>query len=143
MAAPVPLLDRLQARRWRITPQRRAVASVLAGEHVHLSAEEVHQAAQDLVPELSLATVYNALNELVGMGELREVRVADGPVRYDPNVSDRHHHLVCRRCGAIYDVVPSGLEALALARSQRRGFAVEDVEITFRGRCGACAAAPA
>ena len=140
MAAPAPLLDRLRARQWRITPQRRAVASVLTGEHVHLTAEEVHQAAQALVPELSMATVYNTLNELVGMGEVLEVRAAPGPARYDPNVTAGRHHLVCRQCGAIYDVKPSGLDSLSLTRTQRRGFSVEDVEITFRGRCPTCAA---
>lgn len=136
--APASLLDRLRARQWRITPQRRAVATVLRGEHVHLTAEEVHVAAQALVPELSLATVYNTLNELVTMQEVLEVRAAHGPARYDPNVSAGHHHLVCRDCGAIYDVVPSGLDGLGLTGSQRHGFAVDDVEITFRGRCSGC-----
>jgi len=138
IAAPAPLLDRLRARQWRITPQRRAVASVLTGEHVHLTADEVRQAAQALVPELSLATVYNTLNELVVMREIREVRAADGPARYDPNVSEGHHHLVCRVCGTIYDVVPAGLPGLGLDRAERHGFALDDVEITFRGRCPEC-----
>jgi len=35
------LADRLVARGWRITPQRRAVLVALEGEHVHLSAEQV------------------------------------------------------------------------------------------------------
>jgi Fe2+ or Zn2+ uptake regulation protein len=34
-----------------------------------------------VVPEVSLATVYNALNELVAMGEITEVRPADGSTR--------------------------------------------------------------
>ena len=65
-----PLPDRLQARGWRITPQRRAVIGALDGEHVHLSAEQVHAAARRAVPEVSLATVYNTLNELADMGEI-------------------------------------------------------------------------
>ena len=134
-----PLLDRLRARHWRITPQRRAVASVFVGEHVHLTAEEVHNAARDLVPELSLATVYNTLNEMVAMGEVLEVRGAHGPARYDPNVGAPHHHLVCRSCGTMYDVVPTGVEALMLARPQQHGFSVEAVDITFRGLCRNCA----
>lgn len=92
---------------------------MLTGEHVHLTAEEVHQAAQALVPELSLTTAYDTLNELVVMGEVLEVRAAHGPARYDPNVSAGHHHLVGRACGAIYDVMPTGLDRLALAPSQR------------------------
>src|SRR5918997_4992162 len=81
-----PLLDRLRGRGWRITPQRRAVVHALAGEHVHRTADQVHAAARGLVPEVSLATVYNTLNELVSMGEISAIHVGDGSARYDPKV---------------------------------------------------------
>jgi hypothetical protein len=44
--------------------------------------------ARVLLPEISLATVYNTLNELVAMGEVREVQAGDGPRRAAPH-SDR------------------------------------------------------
>ncbi len=72
------------------------------------------------------------------MGELVEVRPPSGPVRYDPNAADRHHHLVCTSCSALFDVRPEGLEALHLTAGQRHGFRVEDVEVVFRGRCASC-----
>ena len=50
------------------------MAEVLAGEHVHLRADAVYTRAQRLLPEISLATVYNTLNELVDMGEVLETR---------------------------------------------------------------------
>ena len=60
--------------------------------------------------------VYNALNELREMGEILEIGL-DGRVRrYDPNVSEAHHHLVCERCGAIRDVWPRSQARLALPR---------------------------
>ena len=67
------LVQRLRDRAWRLTVQRRVVAEVLAGEHVHLTAEAVYSRAQRLLPEISLATVYNTLNELVDMGEVLEI----------------------------------------------------------------------
>ncbi|MBW3579951.1 MAG: transcriptional repressor [Actinobacteria bacterium] len=133
-----PLIERLEARRWRITPQRRAVAETLVGEHVHLSADEVFSRARTGFPDISRATVYNTLNELVAMGEVGEVRSPTGPVLYDPNGTDRHHHLVCTGCGTLFDVRPEGVDALHLAPGQRHGFRVEDVEVVFRGRCGTC-----
>jgi Fur family transcriptional regulator, stress-responsive regulator len=147
MASPIvrtavdtdPLLDRLRDRGWRITPQRRAVAQALAGEHVHLTPDEVHAAAKRIVPELSLATVYNTLNELVGMGEVSEIRLADGSARYDPKIGPDHHHLVCESCGLILDVEPRGVEGLSLPPAQRYGMKVERVEVVFRGQCSACA----
>ena len=49
------LSERLRERGWRVTSQRRAVAEALAGEHVHLTADEVHRRARDVLPE-GLAT---------------------------------------------------------------------------------------
>jgi Fur family transcriptional regulator, stress-responsive regulator len=132
------LADRLVARGWRITPQRRAVVGALEGEHVHLSAEQVLAGARRVVPEVSLATVYNALNELVAMGEITEVRLADGSTRYDPKIGPDHHHLLCEGCGLTFDVEPLGVKGLALPPEQRFGMVVESVEVVFRGRCSNC-----
>lgn len=141
MEAASPLLERLRQRSWRLTPQRRAVAQVLRGDHVHLTADDVLAAARTEVPEISLATVYNTLNELVAMGEVLEVRVAGGPARYDPNAGVPHHHLVCRSCGAIYDIQPQGVDRLQLSGGDRHGFGTVEVEVTFRGLCPACSPA--
>ncbi len=132
------LAQRLRDRGWRLTAQRRVVAEVLAGEHVHLTADEVHTMAQRTLPEISLATVYNTLNELVGMGEALEIAPGDGPKRYDPNVATAHHHLHCVSCGALRDVNPEGAAALSLPPDERHGFEVLDVDIVFRGRCPHC-----
>ena len=136
------LLERLRTRGWRVTPQRRAVAEVLAGDHVHLAADEVHERARERLPEVSLATVYNTLGELVEMGEVLELRIGNGPARYDPNVHARHHHLVCTGCGALLDIHPAGVEQLKLPRSQNHGYVIDDIDITFRGRCPQCSKAP-
>jgi Fur family ferric uptake transcriptional regulator len=132
------LVQRLRDREWRLTVQRRVVAEVLAGEHVHLTAEAVHSRAQRLLPEISLATVYNTLNELVDMGEVLEISTGDGPKRYDPNTTTPHHHLHCVGCGTLRDVNPKGSDQLTLPGSQQHGFEVLDVEIVFRGLCPDC-----
>ncbi len=132
------LLERLEHQGWRITPQRRAVAVALVGEQVHLTAEEVHVRARAVVPEISLATVYNTLNELAARGEVAEVRVAGGSARYDPNIHRAHHHLVCDGCGLILDVHPDGLGGVELSPDERNGFTLNDVEVVFRGLCTSC-----
>jgi Fur family transcriptional regulator, stress-responsive regulator len=133
------LLERLQSRRWRLTAQRRAVAEVLRGEHVHLTAEAIHDLARTRLPEISIATVYNTLNELVAMGELLEVSAGGGPKRYDPNARQPHQHLVCLRCGELRDVSPTGEQGLDVPTAQRHGYQLIDVDIVFRGLCPACA----
>jgi len=132
------LLGRLREREWRLSAQRRAVAEVLVGEHVHLTAEQVHDLARARLPEISRATVYNTLNELTAMGELLEVEVAEGPKRYDPNVTEPHDHLVCEGCQAIRDV-PRTSPPPPVSDEARGGFLVTAVEVTYRGLCPSCA----
>lgn len=138
---PHPLLyDRLLARGWRMTAQRRAVSQALVGDHVHLTADEVFREAQAALPEISLATVYNTLNDLVAMGEVREVSYDRGPMRYDPNGPEPHDHLVCVECGEIWDVEPHG-PPMELPEGERHAYEVLGVEVVFRGRCPRCAQA--
>lgn len=133
-----PLIDRLRHRGWRLTAQRRVIAEAMTGEHVHLAADEVLERAREALPEVSLATVYNTLNELVSIGELLEIPHADGRKRYDPNVTERHHHLVCVECGRMLDVRTDDPD---LPADQRHGFEVLGVEVTFQARCPECASA--
>jgi Fe2+ or Zn2+ uptake regulation protein len=133
------LLKRLRERGWRMTSQRRVVAQVLDGDHVHLTADEVHIRATRLLPEISRATVYNTLGELVTLGEVIEVSTHDRAKRYDPNAHHPHHHLVCSACGTIRDVHPTGDALADLPPEERFGFTVSDVALTYRGLCPACA----
>ena len=71
------LLQRLATRGWQMTPQRRVIAEVLAGDHVHLTADEIHEQAVARLPEISRATAYKALTEMVALGEVARERVAD------------------------------------------------------------------
>ncbi|MGI5471795.1 Fur family transcriptional regulator [Streptomyces sp. CA-132043] len=133
------LLERLLGRGWRMTSQRRVVAEVLSGDHVHLTADEVHARAVRRLPEISRSTVYNTLGELVALGEVAEVSTDGRAKRYDPNAHRSHQHLVCSGCGTIRDVHPVGDPLAGLPAEQRFGFTVAAAEITYRGRCPSCA----
>lgn len=133
------LLQRLATRGWQMTPQRRVIAEVLAGDHVHLTADEIHAQAVERLPEISRATAYKALTELVSLGEVAVVNVEGRARRYDPNVDRSHQHLVCEHCGLIRDIHPSGQESLALGPTSRYGFQLTGVDVVFRGICPNCA----
>ncbi|MFE2147707.1 Fur family transcriptional regulator [Streptomyces sp. NPDC059456] len=133
------LLERLRGRGWRMTSQRRVVAEVLEAHHRPLPADEVHARAAERLPEISRATVYNALGELVALGEVVELATDGRAKRYDPNAHHPHHHLVCSRCGTIRDVHPTGDPLAGLPPEERFGFLVSKAEVTYRGLCPSCA----
>jgi Fe2+ or Zn2+ uptake regulation protein len=118
----------------RVTPQRRAIWTAFENGGVgHLSAEEVLRRSRRELPELSRATVYNALKEFVSAGLLRVVD-GRGSQLYDHN-TEAHHHFRCSRCDRLYDVHPVGVERLALDDD---GFQILGTQILFEGLCGPC-----
>ncbi len=133
------LIVRLRARGWRITPQRQAIALVLDGENLHLSAEGVVERARRILPGISMATVYNTLNELVAMGEVLEVSTGSGARLFDPNATHAHHHLVCSACGEIHDV-QADLGGRAPDMLDRHDFLVTGYSVVFNGLCQNCQA---
>jgi Fur family ferric uptake transcriptional regulator/Fur family peroxide stress response transcriptional regulator len=129
----------LRERGQRVTPQRLMVARVLSDLDRHVTAEVVFDEVSRRMPGVSLPTVYATLELLEGIGLIHRVASERGAVIYDPR-TDAHHHLVCRRCGAIVDVdalVEAG-ELLSAARSA--GFAPDHAQVVVRGLCADCAA---
>ena len=97
------MLDALRAGGVKLTPQRRAIVQLFAGDPTHPTAQAIFDRLAESYPGMSFATVYNTLAKLREYGLCREIGVASGPARFDPNVG-RHHHTVCDRCGAVRDV---------------------------------------
>jgi Fur family transcriptional regulator, stress-responsive regulator len=132
-----PLIDRLRRRGYRLTAQRRVVAEVLEGDNVHLTAEDVHDRATELLPEISRATVYATLQQFTELGEVRELALDGRAKRYDPNVEPAHHHLVCDTCGLVFDVA-HGIDAPGLSGADRHGMEMQGAEIVYHGECSDC-----
>jgi Fur family transcriptional regulator, peroxide stress response regulator len=90
-----------------------------------------------LVPTASRASIYNVLHSLRESGLIDELVVGDAVARYDANLG-RHHHFICRACGAVEDVP---FETFREAPRPRLadGHTVEDYTVTLRGVCPRCA----
>ncbi len=97
------LRSALEAAGWRLTRQRAAVYDQLRQAHYHPSAEDLYRRVKVVVPSISLATVYKALDALVASGLATRLVAANGSARYDAR-SDHHYHLRCLRSGVVEDV---------------------------------------
>jgi Fe2+ or Zn2+ uptake regulation protein len=136
MRTPAEVNETLRANGRKVTPQREAVVRALVGNVVHPTAESVHAAVTTELPNVSLRTVYQVLNDLAELGELQAPDLGTGAARFDPNV-EPHHHLVCTQCGKVRDVYASFGEVLVPSGAEQ-GFAVDSAEVVFRGRCDTC-----
>ncbi len=101
--------ERLFARHGvRCTRQRRLVYESLCSCRTHPTAEEIFQLVQPAVDRVSLATVYNSLEVLCGVGLVQKIPMSNGCCRFDADTST-HMHIRFRDTAEIVDV-PDELE---------------------------------
>src|SRR5580692_9095679 len=137
MQSPAELTDLFRAHGRKITAQRQCIFKALEGDVTHPSAERVYERVRHDMPNVSLKTVYQTLNDLADLGAIAVLDVGTGSARFDPNVETSHHHLVCRSCGKVRDLAVD-LPGLEVPRRAARGFAVDSAEVVFRGLCEDC-----
>ena len=90
---------RLGERGLRFTRQRRAVARAVLGAHQAVTANEIHERARELYPELGLMTVYRALDVLAEVGVVRTVYCDEHREAFVSASSPHGHAVVCTLCG--------------------------------------------
>lgn len=133
---PTPAED-LRGAGLRVTAARVALLeTVRQGDH--LEAESIASGVRDRVGHVSLQAVYEALHALTAVGLVRRIEPAGSPARFEGRVGDNHHHLVCRSCGAVVDVDCVIGEPPCLTPSDAHGFAIDEAEVVFWGRCPDC-----
>jgi Fe2+ or Zn2+ uptake regulation protein len=133
---PTELTGAFRAEGLKVTPQRQLLFRLLHGNDRHPSADVLFEMASAHMPGISLRTVYQTLNDLVAMGELRLLAFSAGPNRFDPNVA-HHHHAECDGCGQLRDVYVDGIDELHVDGLD--GFAARRANVVFHGLCAACA----
>ena len=77
----------LNARGWRLTPQREKILHVFQNlpRGNHLSAEELFELLEERGETISLSTIYRSVKLMSRMGILRELELAEGHKHYELN----------------------------------------------------------
>lgn len=129
----------------RSTPQRRAVLHAIAGK-AHVTAADIAATVASAgsapgsvaVGELSRQGLYNILDDLRRVGLVRVIEPAGSPALFELHHGDNHHHMVCRGCGRVRDVPCAVGAAPCLDAGVTEDFTVDEAEVIWWGRCGAC-----
>jgi Fur family ferric uptake transcriptional regulator len=137
---PASTADELRGAGLRVTAARVALLETVR-DGDHLDAEAIASGVRSRVGHISLQAVYDALNALTTAGLVRRIEPPGSPARFEGRVGDNHHHLVCRSCGAVFDVDCAVGHAPCLTASDDRGFAIDEAEVIYWGLCPDCSTA--
>lgn len=129
---------RLRDSGYRLTPQRQLVWDALRRAERHLTAEDIHVAVSDVVPDFNLASVYRTLALLAELDLAKEVRLVDGKAHWELAHPDDEFHLVCRSCGTVTHHRGPLVEEVRTHLSGSHGFTPERVDLVVHGVCAGC-----
>jgi len=127
------IAEKLRRAGLRPTRQRMALAQLLfhAGDR-HVSAEALHAEAQAARVPVSLATVYNTLNQFTGAGLLREVAIEGNRSYFDTNTSN-HFHYFLEDKGQLVDIGSEHVEVTGLP-ALPQGTRIDRIDVIVRLR---------
>ena len=86
-----------------MTKQRKLIYQIVKDSMSHLSAEEIFFRAKQVIPSISMGTVYRNLGLMVEDKELRKIPFKGKSDLFDATMYD-HEHAVCVECGKVVDI---------------------------------------
>ena len=115
----------------RPTRQRVALGRLMYGDgNRHLSAESLHAEAIAAGIQVSLATIYNTLNQFTGAGLLQEVALEGHKTYFDTNTSN-HYHYYIEHEGRLTDIPIDDVKVVGLPQPPD-GMRIKRVDVIVR-----------
>ncbi|MEO7350797.1 MAG: Fur family transcriptional regulator [Marmoricola sp.] len=137
MPATSDFVLELRDARLRVTRPRLAVLTAVA-DHPHADTDSIIGIVRADLGEVSHQAVYDVLRVLTGAGLVRRIQPSGSVARYESQLADNHHHLVCRACGVIVDVQCAVGLTPCLTASDDHGFTIDEAEVVYWGLCPDC-----
>lgn len=133
--------EQLRRSRQRYTLGRRQLVELLAASDGPVTIPEL----RELGASQSQSSLYRNLAILEQCGAVHRLVATDDVSRYEltEELSEHHHHLVCRSCGRIDDVtLPAAAETVITtaieAIGTERDFTIDSHQLDMVGRCADC-----
>ena len=88
----------------KATEQRIAMINLLfKNGAAHFTAEDIYEEVNKKKIKISLATIYNCLNQFKEFGIIKAIKVSSDKIYFDTNLRE-HHHFFCVESSKLIDV---------------------------------------
>ena len=88
----------------KVTEQRTAMIKLLfENGAAHFTAEDIYEEVNKKKIKISLATIYNCLNQFKEHGIIKAIKVSSDKIYFDTNLKE-HHHFFCVKSSKLIDV---------------------------------------
>ncbi len=97
------------------TKQRQLIYETVQNNYDHPTADEIFHIVRAKMPNISLGTVYRNLGLLAEQNKIRKISVPGKADHFDRE-SPWHDHMVCEKCGRMFDIMLNNTDAPSLVQ---------------------------
>lgn len=117
--------------------QRDAIMNYLRSTKEHPTADTVYMNVREVIPNISLGTVYRNLNLLAACGDILKLTCDNKSERFDADIQP-HYHVMCTECGEVVDLMMEPLEHVNVLAGAAFDGRIDEHVIYFKGICQKC-----
>lgn len=117
--------------------QRDIVLKVVMDSYDHPTAETIYNRVRDIIPNISLGTVYRNLNALADNGYIKRIGVSNNQDRFDRTIKP-HHHIRCITCNSVSDIFISAADEFYDKIELETKYKIISKDLVFEGICPNC-----
>lgn len=130
------LAEYIRANGLKNTRQRDVILETFLAVPGHTTIDQLLFRVQQVNPGVGYATVYRTLKLFVDAGVASERRFGDGQAQYERAEVDEHHdHLICSKCGKIFEFEDDIIERRQELIAQQFGLKLTNHRMTLWGEC--------
>ena len=112
-------LKKLENSPLKVTAQRVAMIKLLFKNGAdHFTAEDIYGEVNKKKIKISLATIYNSLNQFKEFGIIKAIKVSSDKIYFDTNLK-KHHHFYCIKSSKLIDVETNRVKISKLPKIPR------------------------
>ena len=123
----------------RYSKQRETILNVLRNDITHPNVDSVFMKVREIIPDISLGTVYRNLNLLSENKDILKLDFGDGVVHFDGRTTP-HFHMVCNECGQVEDVFVDESVITSFTKNvhKKSNVHILQTDVLFHGICQNC-----
>lgn len=121
----------------RSSKQRDLVYDTVVKIKNHPTAETIYTKAREVMPNISLGTVYRNLLELQKLGKIIKVAVPGESDHYDHTIYE-HSHLYCTNCCNVFDLDIKNMNRFIKNIELSNNVSITSNQVSFIGICPKC-----
>ena len=121
----------------KATKKRMMILDIIENESVPTTAEHIYEKLSELT-DISLSTVYRALNAMTDKNILIKSINMDCKTYYQFNNNQHKHEIICSVCHKTVNIDDCPFEQIAKSISDKTGFVITGHNMAFTGICPDC-----